>query len=42
MTEVYAYGSGECDQLGLGDVEYTCAKKAKLLKFELSPGIPSK
>ena len=41
-TQVYVYGSSECDQLGLGDGEafgYEI-KKARKPKLELSPGVP--
>ena len=38
-TTVYVYGSGECDQLGLGDDVFEI-KKAKKPVLELSPGVP--
>ena len=41
-TQVYVYGSSECDQLGLGDGEQFGfeVKKARKPKLELSPGVP--
>jgi alpha-tubulin suppressor-like RCC1 family protein len=41
MTFVYVYGSGECDELGLGDDVLQVKKPRKIPLFSLGPGFPA-
>ena len=41
MTLVYVYGSGECDELGLGDDVNQVKKHRKIPLFSLGPGFPA-
>ena len=34
MTLIYVYGSGECDQLGLGDDIFEVKKARKIAMFD--------
>jgi len=43
MTLVYVYGSGECEQLGLGDDQpFSIKKPRKPAIFDTGPGFPAR